>query len=93
MKSRITIEVDFQNSNQPVIQILKQGSDDVRDGLISHFTQQLGGSSWCQIKWVGHYQDKDNVDINRIHISPIPPEDLKKHSEIMLEQYTLNLNK
>ena len=90
MKSRITIEVDFENGNQPVIQILKQNSEDVRDGLLSHFTQQFGGSSWCQIKWVGHSQTNDNIDINRIHISPIKQEDLGKQATIMLEQHLLN---
>ena len=83
MKSRITIEVDFENGNTSVIQILQcPDSNDVRDKLIKHFTQQLGGSSWCQIKWKdgGH-------EFNRIHITPISPLELKSQSEIMLEQY------
>lgn len=91
MKSRITIEVDFDNGNSPVIQILKQKSDDVRDGLISHFTQQLGGSSWCQIQWVGHSFDSENIDINRIHISPITRADLFKHACVMLKNHYINL--
>lgn len=83
MKSRITIEVDFDNGNTPVIQILQYpDSNDVRDALIRHFTQQLGGSSWCQIKW------KEGLsDYNRIHISPISPLQLKEHAEVMIEQY------
>ena len=90
MKSRITIEVDFENGNQPVIQILKQNSEDVRDGLLSHFTQQFGGSSWCQIKWVDHYKGGGNEDINRIHISPIKEQDLGTQASVMLEQHLLN---
>jgi len=90
MKSRITIEVDFNNNNLPVIQILKADSDDVRDKLVSYFTEQLGGSSWCQIKWVNNHKDKDDKDINIIHISPITPNQLKDQSKIMLEQFELN---
>lgn len=83
MKSRITIEVDFENGNTPVIQILQcPDSDDVRDSLIKHFTQQLGGSSWCQIKWKDGGQD-----FNRIHITPIAPLQLREQAEIMIEQF------
>lgn len=86
MTSKITIEVDFDNGNMPVIQILQYpDSNDVRDKLIKHFTQQLGGSSWCQIKW------KEGAnDHNTIHISPIEPHQLKEQSEIMLEQYHIH---
>lgn len=86
MKSRITIEVDFDNGNQPVIQILQcLNSSDVRDRLIKNFTEQLGGSSWCQIKW------RDGLEeFSRIVISPISPTELKEHAEIMLEQHRLN---
>jgi hypothetical protein len=87
MKSRITIEVDFDNGNQPVLQILKEDSDDVRDKLLSHFTQQLGGSSWCQIKWQNHV-DPDAPQ--RIFISPIRPEELFKQSKIMEDHAQIN---
>ncbi len=91
MKSRITIEVDFENGNQPVLQVLQMFSDDVRDKLISSFSQQFGGSSWCQIKWVNSNQGKSDEDtFNIIHITPIKPQDLKSQSEIMLKQYELN---
>lgn len=83
MKSRITIEVDFENGNQPVIQILQhRNSDDVRDKLLSHFLQQFGGSSWCQIKWL----DRPSPEINSIQILPIQEKDLKAHAKIMAEQ-------
>lgn len=93
MKSRITIEVDFNNGNLPIIQILKASSDDVRDKLISAFTEQLGGSSWCQIKWEGGclpIDPKDNQTFSRIVISPISSSMLKEHSKVMLEQHELN---
>jgi hypothetical protein len=94
MKSRITIEVDFDNNNSPIIQILKADSDDVRDKLVSHFTEQLGGSSWCKIKWNGGYTDADLTTpvFSRIHISPIRPEQFKEQATIMLEQAELNKN-
>lgn len=86
MKSRITIEVDFENSNEPVIQILQYpDSTDVRDNLLNYFCQQFGGSSWCKITW------KDSPgDFNRIHISPINPNQLKSESGIMLEQHEVH---
>lgn len=86
MKSRISIEVDFDNNNQPVIQILQADSDDVRDKLLSHFTQQLGGSSWCQIKWVC----TPDEGFARIHISPIKSDQFEEHAKVMLEQYRIN---
>lgn len=87
MKSRITIEVDFENGNQPVIQILKENSDDVRDRLVSNFTQQFGGSSWCKIKWV---TPETHDGSQAIFISPIRPEEFKEQSEMMIEQWNLN---
>lgn len=94
MKSRITIEVDFDNGNTPVIQILQASSDDVRDKLIKSFTECLGGSSWCQIRWVSGGNpllEKDgHFEYSRIFITPINKKELKEQSEIMLEQYRLN---
>ena len=87
MKSRITVEVDFSNNNQPILQIIKMDSDDVRDRLVAHFTEQLGGSSWLTIKWVGNKSpEPGGQDFDRIHIAPIRPEQFKEQAEIMLEQ-------
>jgi len=89
MKSRITIEVDFDNNNQPYILIQLEKSDDVRDKLLSHFTQQFGGSSWCQIRW----DTPVNLDgTTHIRITPITPVQLKQQSEIMAEQDRINNN-
>lgn len=86
MKSRITIEVDFDNGNMPVIQILQYpDSNDVRDNLLKHFCQQFGGSSWCKIAWNG-----SSDEFNRIYISPICPNQLKEESAIMLEQHEIH---
>lgn len=44
MKSRITIEMDF-DSLEPVIQVDTRASDDVRDKLIQVFFEKLKGES------------------------------------------------
>lgn len=94
MKSRITIEVDFDNGNQPVIQILSRNSDDIRDNLIKSFYQKLQGSSWCKIVFMQDVLDEQMVTVGgyvegfkRIFITPIPESELKKEADIMLEQH------
>lgn len=91
MKSRITIEVDFDNGNEPVIQIVSRHSDDIRDNLIRAFYQKLGGSSWCKIIFKQDEQDPDQLDrsVKRIFITPITQEQLKEEAGIMLEQHRL----
>lgn len=87
MKSRISIEVDFDNHNQPVIQILQHNSDDVRDKLVGQFLQSLNGSSWCNIRWVG----EDTVNgAFRIFISTLTPDNYREQAAIMIEQAELN---
>lgn len=63
MKSRITIEVDFDNANTPVIKIVHQKSEDVRDSLIGNFLQHLDHGSisrWMKIEYKGE-TDSGNV--------------------------------
>lgn len=76
MKSRISIEVDFNNNNQAVLKILHQNSDDVRDKLLSSFLEKFGGdSSWCRISWLHHIPDEtQTVFISPISISELPQE-------------------
>lgn len=94
MKSRITIEVDFQNGNEPTIQILSRNSDDVRDNLIKSFYQKLGNSCWCKIWFEQDYWHENNPNdersFKRIYITPIPVNELKTHADIMLEQHRIN---
>lgn len=94
MKSKITIEVDYENGNQPVIQIISKHSDDLRDNLIKAFYQALGGSSWCKIEFRQDEMDPEQPErnIKRIFITPIPDRDLKKEADIMLEQHRLNVD-
>lgn len=97
MKSRITVEVDFDHGNVPVIQILQTGSEDVRDKLVKSFTECLDGSSWCRIQWVGGgdpLKEKDgHFDFSRIFITPVKPDQLKEQATVMLEQAKLNERK
>jgi hypothetical protein len=83
MKSRISIEIDYDKNNEPVIQIIKRKSDDVRDGLIQAFLQKLqGDSSWCKIQWVNTNLDP-NDEFQTIRIWAIPPSELKVQSLLM----------
>lgn len=80
MKSRITIEVDFDNGNIPVIQIIDRNSDDVRDRLIATFLQNLQHTSrWCKILFV------DNIDntSRRWKIVPITPNEIEEEMKLM----------
>lgn len=91
MKSRITIEVDFENGNKPVIQILSKSSDDVRDKLIQSFYQSLQGSSWCKIQFVQDVMDEDlERAFKRIYITPIPEKEIQNEGAVMFEQFKAN---
>lgn len=81
MKSRITIEVDFDNG-KPYIKVAEDfSSDDVRDKLITFFRQQLGGtSSWCKIEFHPYH---DKAEQNRWVIRPITPEQLEAECKLM----------
>lgn len=79
MRSRITIEVDFENGNQPVIMVNYQPSDDVRDKLLGTFLEKFGAqSAWARVDYMGE-TEKDK----RIYISPIAPEDLATQVSLM----------
>lgn len=86
MKSRITIEVDFDNGNLPVIQILQRSSDDVRDALIQQFLQSLQHTSrWCRIEYIDQYSDDAPLSANRTYrwrIKPIVPSEITKEIEL-----------
>lgn len=55
MKSRITIEVDFENDNISVIQVLRANStEDTRDSLIHNFFErQREVFRWCRLEYRG----------------------------------------
>lgn len=81
MDSRITIDLDFDNGNNPIIKIISSNeSDDVRDKLLRTFLNNLGhASSWCRILYKGN-----NSKHTFWHIAPIEPKDLAMESELML---------
>ncbi len=61
MRSRITIEVDFDNGNDPVIKIeCNKDSSDVRDKLLKQFIENFQHqSNWATIafSYVPNYPD------------------------------------
>lgn len=86
MKSRISIEVDFNNSNLPVIQILSQDSDDVRDRLVKSFLQSLQHTSrWCKIIYIGEASTHEDATVNkqRWQIIPIIPHEIRDEMKLM----------
>lgn len=87
MKSRITIEVDFENGNLPIIQILSRESDDVRDNLIRQFLQSLQHTSrWVRIEYIDEHASKeDSKSVWRWHLKPITPKELSKEISLMTE--------
>jgi len=50
MESRISIQVDFDNGNRPVIQLIHGQSDDTRDKLITNFLQLSSGQLTIEYK-------------------------------------------
>lgn len=95
MKSKITIEVDFENGNLPTIQILSRDSDDVRDKLIKAFLQSFQHTSrWCKMIYMGNFGTYDQINEvampNECHkylVVPVTPNELAE--EIKLMQATL----
>lgn len=83
MRSKISIEIDFENGNQPVIEILSRQSDDTRDKILRNFIQSLGHSTrWCTINYIGQHSD-GGESTHRWHIIPVKKEDIIKEMELM----------
>jgi len=91
MKSRITIEVAFDDNNRPYIQCdYSEQSDDVRDKLILNFIERLGHtSSWCRIHFHGGGVIGGNSMRTCFSINAITPAELKAEAKKMLEQADL----
>ncbi len=89
MKSRLTIEVDFDNHNEPVIQIIRQSSDDTRDSILHNFIEKRSQvHRWLRIEYKGEVLDGGS----KFHLSPIYPhqldEEIKLMQAVQLEQST-----
>lgn len=90
MKSRITIEVNSDENNLPVLQVLQQNSDDVRDKLLSSFLLSLQHTSrWCRIEYIGNFGVADMIknnpvsEVHKWHIIPIRPSELPEEIKLM----------
>lgn len=59
MKSRITIDVDYDN--QPIIKIEWVESEDVRDKLVKRFLEAFGGKSIFANFYYNHTQGNSNL--------------------------------
>lgn len=82
MKSRMTIEIDYDN--QPIIMINYEPSEDVRDGLVKRFLETFSGeSSYASFRFVHSPQDKPN---SLARIRPIKPEDMKDVAQNILDE-------
>jgi len=79
MKSRITIEIDFEEQNSPIIEVRYEQSDDVRDKLIKSFFEKLGGqSSWCRVMFWGSEAGRQ-----LLRITPITPSEFEVQAKLM----------
>lgn len=95
MKSKITIELDFENGNRPYIQIYQHDSDDVRDRLLKSFLEELGDRSmWCKIKFRSAHRvsytspvfaDTTVVTANKWEIVAIRPHELPEEIRLIHE--------
>jgi hypothetical protein len=85
MNSKITIEIDFEKGNLPIIQVLHRKSEDVRDSLIGNFIQHLDHTSisrWLKIEYIGERIDDGHI----WHIAPISSSltELESEAKLML---------
>lgn len=85
MKSRITIEVDFDNGNQPILKIVNQDSEDVRDNLLRSFLQSLNHSSrWLRIEYVNEILAPGDSSKKYIwHIKPVLASEIPQEIKLM----------
>lgn len=86
MKGKITIEVDFNDNNQPYIHCLvNTQSDDVRDKLLNHFRQLFGfKSNWARVEFSDEPSVNSETTILRIY--PIGDSDLQKQVKYIGER-------
>jgi len=81
MESKISISVDFQNSNRPVIRIFQKQSDDVRDSLVNNFINHLDHTSisrWVRLEYLGEKSGGHSWQL-----VPITTNELKQEAELI----------
>ena len=87
MKSKITIDVDYDN--QPVIKIEYVASDDVRDKLVFKYLNSYGlQTSWAKLDGMNHEIDweieSDDLKANNTYkLRPIKNYELQNESRKM----------
>jgi hypothetical protein len=70
----------------PIVQIIQEDSDDVRDKLLSQFLQSLGHSSrWLKIEYKGEIPKNDFVaPYKKVwQLAPITTSELKREMALM----------
>lgn len=91
MKSRISIEVDFENNRESIIQIERETSSDTRDKLVSDFLQSLQHTSrWATITFVGSRDKFPDGSCDTWKITPLTPQQLESEIKLMqavIDQY------
>jgi hypothetical protein len=80
MESRITIEVDFEDNNEPYIRIKSAYTDDLRDKLLRKFIETFGHQNgWLKFSFSG----RDENDNDYYRITAIKLEELAEQAKLM----------
>lgn len=79
MKSRITIEVDFDSNNEAILSLNLHKSDDVRDKLLQSFIEKFAHQrAWCLAYYMG-----ESTTGSVYHIKPLTPLQYEEQSKLM----------
>jgi hypothetical protein len=83
MRSKLTIEVDFDNGKPYICVVMDRQSTDVRDKAIVAFRNKLGqlgiNSEWCRVRFDDHAISGNQM----FTIEPIQPHEMKDELELM----------
>lgn len=84
MKSKITIDVDWDN--QPIIKIEYEDSPDVRDKLVKRFMEGFAGEScWASFYFDQSVEEMINKTGKRAKLRPIEPHKLWEYVDQIKE--------
>lgn len=80
MNSRITIELDLDNNNEPYIKVKSAYSDDLRDKLLRSFIESFGHQNgWMRFEYTG----TDELENKYYRISNIKKYELAQQARLM----------
>lgn len=80
MKSRVTIEIDFEFGKPYFKVVADMESEDLRDQAVREFRQALGfDSNWARVRFHDQYKAGQKL----FTIEPIAPSDLTQEVEMM----------